>query len=152
MNDSVVQYFRCAESSVRLKLRGPLSQSSGYFKFGVGTTCYGKCAGHSPSASPEGTLHDTLTDATIDGGTVCLPFDLKQVVDNLRYELYSQEASSVADTMMARAYYLVRPLLSVSVRKHIQRWHFRDWDRLPFPNWPVDRTVDQMFEQTMLLS
>ncbi len=152
MNDSVVQYFRCTESYVRLKLRGLLSQSSGYFKFGAGATCYGKCAGQSPSASPEGTLHDTLTDATIDGGTVCLPFDLKQVVDNLRYELYSQEASSVADTTMARAYYLVRPLLSVAIRKHIQRWYFRGWDRLAFPHWPVDTTVETMFEQIMLLS
>ena len=53
---------------------------------------------------------------------------------------------------MARAYYLVRPLLSVAVRKHIQRWHFRDWKRLAFPHWPVDTTVDQIFEQTMLLS
>jgi hypothetical protein len=53
---------------------------------------------------------------------------------------------------MARAYYLVRPLLSVSVRKHIQKWHFRNWDRLLFPHWPVDTTVDQIFEQTMLLA
>ena len=28
----------------------------------------------------------------------------------------------------------------------------QNWDRLPFPRWPVDRTVDQLFEQTMLLS
>jgi len=152
MNDCLVEYYRCPESYVRLSLTGPLSESSGYFKFGAGTTCYGSCDGHSPSHFPEDTLHDVLADATIDGGTVRLPFDLKQVVDNLRHELYSQEASSVAETGMAWAYYLVRPLLSVSVRKHIQRWHFRDWDRLPFPHWPVDRTVDQMFEQAMLLS
>src|ERR1017187_9463910 len=152
MNDSVSQYYRCPESHVRLSLREPLSESNGYFNFGTGTTCYGRCAGHSPSKCPEGPLYDVLAEATIDGGTVCLPFDLRQVVDNLRYELYSQEASSQAETTMARAYYLVRPLLSVSVRKHIQRWHFRDWERLAFPHWPVDTTVDQIFEQTMLLS
>jgi hypothetical protein len=152
MNDSVIQYYRCPESYVHLSLRGPVSEGNGYFNFGVGTTCYGRCAGHSPSSSPEEVLHDVLADATLDGGTVCLPFDLKQVVDNLRYELYSHEASSHAETRMARAYYLARPFLSVSVRKHIQRWHFRGWDRLPFPHWPVDRSVDQIFEQTMLLS
>jgi hypothetical protein len=152
MIDSVSQYYRCPESYVRLSLRMPLSESNGYFKFGSDTTCYGRCAGHCPSHSPEETLYDALADATLDGGTVCLPFDLKQVVDNLRYELYSQEASSPAQTRMARAYYLVRPLLSVSVRKHIQKWHFRNWDRLLFPHWPVDTTVDQIFEQTMLLS
>jgi hypothetical protein len=78
---------------------------------------------------------------------------LKEVVDNLRYELYSQEVTSAAEArMMGRAYYLVRPLLPVSVRKHLQRWRLRDWERLAFPHWPVDRTVDQVFEQTMLLS
>jgi len=52
---------------------------------------------------------------------------------------------------MAWAYYLVRPLLSVSVRKHLQQWLLRGWDRLKFPRWPVDTTVDQLFEQTMVL-
>ena len=94
MNDSVVRYFRCPESYSRFSLREPLSVGNGYFNFGPGTTCYGRCAGHSPSSSPEEVLPDLLADATIEGGTVCLPFDLKQVVDNLRYELYSQEASS----------------------------------------------------------
>jgi hypothetical protein len=152
MNDSVIEYYRCPESYVRLSLREPLSKSNGYFNFGAGTTCYGQCAGHSPSPSPQEVLHDVLADASLDGGAVRLPFDLKQVVDNLRYELYSREASSQAETWMARAYYLVRPLLSVSVRKHIQRWHFRGWDRLSFPHWPVDTSVDGIFGQTMLLS
>ena len=89
----------------------------------------------------------------IDGSSVNLPFDLKEVVDNLRCELYSQGfASSAAAKMLARAYYLLRPLFPISVRKHLQGWHLRDWERLPFPHWPVDRTVDQVFEQTMLLS
>ncbi len=153
VNDSLVQYYRCPESYVRLKLKKPLSEQSGYFEFGTGTTCYGRCAGHAPSPSPTGMLSDALSDTMIEGSTVYLPFDLKQVVDNLRCELYSQEdARPAEDRMMARAYYLLRPLLPVPIRKHIQRWRLRDWEGLPFPHWPVDRTVDQMFEQTMLLS
>ena len=152
MNECVVQYYRCPESYVRLKLGGPLSGRSGYFEFGAGTTCYGTYAGHSPSQSPTETLHDALSDTTIDGSTVFLPVDLKQIVDNLRCELYSLEAGSSGETsVMALAYYLVRPLLPVSIRKHIQKWRLRDWGRLAFPHWPVDRTVDQIFEQTMLL-
>src|SRR5208282_2340854 len=107
---------------------------------------------HSPSSSPEDILHDALTDVTIDGSTVRLGFDLTQVVDSLRYELYSDEGSSQGETLLARAYYSVRPLLSVAVRKHIQKWHFRGWDRLTFPQWPVDTTVENIFEQIMLLS
>ena len=152
MNDCLVQYYRCPESYVRLKVRGPLSEANGYFEFGPGTVCYGQCSEHSPSFSPRNILRDVLSDTTIDGNTVCLAFDLKQAVDNLRYELYSKDASSRSETALARSYYLVRPLLSVAIRRHFQKWYFRDWDRLAFPHWPVDTTVDKMFEQIMLLS
>jgi hypothetical protein len=84
---------------------------------------------------------------------VHLPFDLNQVVESLRSESYCQEVARSAETnLLARAYYMARPLLSVSIRKHLQRWRLRDWERLPFPKWPVDRTVDELFEQSMLLS
>jgi len=153
VNDCLVEYYRCPESYVQLNQRGPLSERRGYFEFGAGTTCYGRCAGHTPSDSPTELLPDVLSNAAIDGNAVYLPFDLKEVVDNLRCELYSEEAASSTEArMMTRAYYVVRPLLPVSIRKHMQRWRLRDWEHLPFPHWPVDRTVDQMFEQTMLLT
>ena len=67
-------------------------------------------------------LPDELSNAVIDGTVVNLPFDLKEVVDNLRCELYCEEiASSTEARMMARAYYLLRPLLPVSIRKHIAK-------------------------------
>jgi len=153
INDSLLEYYRCPENYARLDLKGPLSEGSGYFEFGTGITCYGKCAGDAPSHSPTETLSNILPDTTIKGKTVYLPFDLKQAVNNLRTELYFQEDTSSAQAkMMAQAYYLIRPVLPVSVRKHIQRWRLRDWEQLPFPRWPVDRTVDEIFEQTMLLS
>ena len=154
MNDCIVQYYRCPENFVRLKLREPLSGTKGYFRFGSSTMCYGRCTNHLPSPSPAATLHDTLSETTFDGDTVCLPFDLDEVVNNLRYELYLEEPGNRAHTnttSLSRAYYLLRPFLSVGVRRHIQRWYLGGWDRLPFPQWPVDRTVEQIFEQTMLL-
>jgi len=152
VNDCLVEYFRCPESYVRLIPTGPLSERSGYFEFGAGTTCYGRCAGHTPPDSPTEILPDVLSNAVIDGHAVHLPFDLKEVVDNLRCELYSEEVAGSEGSMLARAYYLVRPLLPVSIRKHLQKWRLRDWKRLAFPHWPVDRAVDQIFERTMLLS
>jgi hypothetical protein len=154
MIDGIVQYFRCPENFLSLKLKEPLPETAGYFQFGSSTIGYGRCSGHLPSSSPAATLHETLSDVAIDGDGVCLPFDLDEVVDNLRYELYSQGASSGADTgsISRAAYYLLRPFLSVSLRRHIQKWYLRDWDRLPFPKWPVDRTVEQIFEQIMLFA
>src|SRR6202049_3265105 len=154
MNDCVSQYYRCPERYLRFALRGSLSEHSGYFRFGAGTVCYGKCSVHPPSASPTGILHDTLFDTTLDHGTTCLPFDLTQVVENLRCELYAEKEGNLTGlrTQLNKAYYMVRPVLPVVVRKHLQKWRLRNWDRLPFPQWPVDRTVDRIFEQVMLLS
>jgi hypothetical protein len=151
--DCLVEYYRCPEEYAQLTVRQPLSDRSGYFEFGSGTTCYGRCAGEAPSYSQAEVHRDVLPETIAEGGSVRLPFDLKQVADSLRHELYFQEAaSSVTARMLARAYYLLRPLLPVLIRKHLQRWRLRDWEHLQFPHWPVDRTVDQLFEQTMLLA
>lgn len=149
----LVQYYRCPENYARLSTSEALSEESGYFEFGTGTTCYGTCAGHAPSDSATEILPNVLSDAMVNAGVVRLPFGLKQIVDSLRHELYSQEVVSTATgTMLARAYYFLRPLLPVWIRRHMQRWRLRGWDRLPFPHWPVDTSVDQVFERTMLLS
>jgi len=155
MNDCLTQYYRCPEHYVRLASRGPLSEKSGFFRLGPDTVCYGKYSGHSPADSPNGALRDALQDTTIDGDTIHLPFDLRQVVENLHYELYSGEhtnGNGLKTQALAKAYYLIRPILPVGVRKYIQKWRLRGWDQLQFPQWPVDRTVDQIFEQVMLLA
>ena len=38
------------------------------------------------------------------------------------------------------------------MRKHLQRIYLKDWKRIAFPSWPVDRTVENIFEQMMALS
>ncbi|MGC2583853.1 MAG: hypothetical protein WA399_17245, partial [Acidobacteriaceae bacterium] len=51
---------------------------------------------------------------------------------------------------IGRLYYLLRPLLPVSVRRHLQKFRLRNWDQLPFPRWPVDFSVDAMMESLLL--
>jgi hypothetical protein len=53
---------------------------------------------------------------------------------------------------LASAYYFVRPILPVAVRKHLQKVRLRNWDKLSFPKWPVDRTVDELLENLLLTS
>lgn len=50
------------------------------------------------------------------------------------------------------AYYLARPLMPVGVRRHLQRMHLRGWEQIEFPQWPVDRTVEVIFENLLVAS
>src|SRR6202050_2472484 len=152
MNDSFLEHFKCPEQYVRLGLTGPLSASKGFFRFGPDTVCYGQLC--QSNESPNGNLHDALHEVKFDRGEVRLPFDLDEVVGNLRCELYPSSArneKSIAQAILAAAYYTVRPVLSVEVRKYLQRVHLRGWDQISFPHWPVDRSVDDLFERVMLL-
>src|SRR5882672_1614826 len=76
------------------------------------------------------------------GGFMVTPTD---VVQNLRYERYLTPRSNNA--WLQQAYYVARPLLPVSVRKHLQKLWLRNWQEIEFPAWPVDATVEQIFEQ-----
>lgn len=154
MNDSFVEYFRCPERYAGFGLSGPLSTTSGYFRFGQGNVCYGRLAG-SRNGSGALTSADTNQDASIERGMVRLPFDVKEVVDNLRFERYPSSArndQSTVNSLLTAAYYCLRPLLPVGVRKYIQRARLKGWDRIAFPHWPVDCTVDDLFERLMVLS
>ncbi len=73
---------------------------------------------------------------------------LKEWVDLLRFEHYDQASTdtTVGAIVAREAYYLIRPLLGVAVRRHLQRLALRGWDDRPFPRWPVDRSVDQLLE------
>jgi len=90
----------------------------------------------------------------LSGGASIFPIDLTASVDRFRCERYldnrlPNDASLLClQTVARKAYYAVRPILPVAVRKHAQRWVLRDWDKLTFPSWPVDVTVDRMMNAT----
>ncbi len=153
MNKSLCQYYRCPEQQVPLVLRGPLSEESGYFKFGR-DVLYGRLHGGNTVTSLGHVLKDVSSECTYARGAVCLPFDATQVVNNLRYELYTNASAHghPASSFLGRSYDFVRPVLPVGVRKHLQKFRLNGWRQLRFPNWPVDRTVDSVVERLLLLS
>jgi hypothetical protein len=156
MDHAFVDYYRCPAEFVTFAHRGePASGDCGYFCFGSNAIGYGRCSSNSATEHSADMLHDALADVLVERGRVWLPFDPSEVVTNLRYERY---AASNGDgkrlgtsSILRKAYYSVRPLLPVSVRKHLQRMHLRDWRGIPFPNWPVDSNVECIFEQLMTL-
>ena len=156
MNASFLDYYRCPENFATFGLIESAPGDSGYFRFGPNAVCYGRCLSDIPAKHVTDSLHNGLDDVVVRDKTIWLPFDPSEIAENLRHERY---ASAVTDgkqpgtTSLARGfYYTIRPFLSVAVRKHIQRIHFRNWEEIRFPNWPVDSNVDSMFEQLMLLS
>jgi hypothetical protein len=90
-------------------------------------------------------------------GRPYLPFDLSEVATNMREERYRQNGhtllqKSTAGAAAQRLYYLLRPFMGVGVRKHLQKVRLSGWDKIPFPRWPVDTTVETLMESAMTLA
>jgi hypothetical protein len=83
-----------------------------------------------------------------------LPFDAEEVVENLRRERYTanfRQEGNVLNEVLRRAYYLIRPMLGVGVRRHLQKLHLRGWREVKFPVWPVDVTVEHFHQRLLAL-
>jgi hypothetical protein len=155
MSESIAQYYRCPEQYLRFAVDGELSAESGYFLCGDDAICYGKTSNGQRSCSPAGAIFDVLQQSAARNGTVHLPFGVDQVLQALRCEIYASEKSnfgSVRDSAAASLYYLVRPVLPVGVRKHLQRVWLKGWGRIPFPSWPVDFSADNLARRLLLLT
>jgi hypothetical protein len=155
MNEYVTQYYRCPERYIKFTITGPLSTEEGFFRFGNEGRCYGQLAGTTPSPTLNGNLFDVIRHAVSENGITYLPFNVSQVVDNLRLELYAKNSphdGSLSSSILNEIYYRARPLLPRDVRRFLQKVRLSDWKTLKFPRWPVDRCVDLLFEQLLLLS
>ncbi len=78
------------------------------------------------------------------------PSTLPQLTDWLRFEQYVGQSNGKPRGVVRDAYYFLRPILGISCRKHLQKLYFRDWNQIPFPRWPVDTTVEEVFEKLMV--
>src|SRR6185503_16357492 len=118
-------HYRCPENVAEFELAGTLRDDPGYFCFGPETICYGRSSSGSSSELSTGPLDDALADVTANDGTVRLPFDPGEVIENLRYERYRKHGDGNrkgrrAGSMARGLYYALRPFLQVSIRRHIQ--------------------------------
>ena len=93
-----VDYYRCPTELAAVDTSPDLSATSGYFRF-EGTCCYGRLSG--ADASPQ------VTDEMAEVGgaprlvmqDVVLPFDLAEVVTNLREERYRHNGYPLLNQM-----------------------------------------------------
>jgi hypothetical protein len=156
MAEHFLQYFRCPDSFAAFRAIGPPTESAGYFHWGQDRICYGRVA-PVDAVSPDASLvsYDAERDQAINDSLPCLPFDPEEVAENLQRERYSahfRDSDRLSNVLLRRLYYLLRPLLSVPVRKHLQKAHLRNWDKIPFPAWPVDFSVDRLHRKRLALA
>jgi hypothetical protein len=157
LNNALIDYFRCPEAFANLALRGDLCPGEGYFRFGADNICYGQSSVGDYAETPEKATCDLALHTRTEGTTCYVPFDPSAIVNNLRWERYLGRAPNNCweeeqTSWVRKAYYHLRPHLGVSIRKHLQRWWLRGWEKRRFPSWPVDRTVDQVLEKLLALS
>lgn len=152
MSEPFLDFYRCPEDFGAFALAGPLRAAPGYFRFGQDAVCYGQTSSGYCSSSPNDGLFDSFHNVAFNH-SVRLPFDLSQVIDNLRLERYlSRSNGSLADEVIRDWYYTIRPWLGIPARKRLQKWFLRGWETIPFPQWPVDTTVERLFERLIALA
>jgi hypothetical protein len=153
MNKQFLEYFRCPANYVDFRLNGELVSETGFFRVGPDLTCYGRVSAGQTSPDFSNPLNDVLSAVRVENNACVLPFDLDEVVENLRFERYSGAIPlarrSLTKAVSRKTYYAMRPFLPTSVRKYLQRMALHGWDRARFPGWPIDQTVDRLFDRMM---
>jgi hypothetical protein len=154
LGQAVNDHYRCPENFFDFVLTEQLSLNRGYFRLGPHAICYGRSCSRALESRPKSTLHDEIGNVIVKDGKLHLPFDPTEIIDNLRLERYAsaQQMRSNFEHFLRRLYYLFRPAMNLSVRKQIQKFHSRNWEKQPFPKWPVDTTVEDICEILLLLS
>jgi hypothetical protein len=147
------EMYKCDLKDVALVGNGA-SGRPGYFLFGSDTVCYGRCSGNGLlPLTPAADLMDEMPAVSMTNATVMLPFDPKEVINNLRGEKYvSQRVNSSAAGILNRVYYSIRGALPTRLRRRLQKAWLADWQKITFPKWPVDTTVEQLTEKLLILA
>jgi hypothetical protein len=78
-----------------------------------------------------------------------------ELIDDLRFERYVSRCRHVERnfsdwTATKGAYYRLRGLLPAGLRRQLQRIYFNNWSSIAFPSWPVDQTVDRIFQRMLV--
>ena len=154
-NQALLDYYKCPEELGEIKSNGKPSTERGFFQFGSGTVCYGSCQAAKVASHPTGPLFDALGEVELEHGVVRLPFNLTEIVENLRTERYmalgnGSDLSRRLNRLKHDIYYSLRPWMSVPMRRLLQRAHFKGWNRVRFPQWPVDCTADRILEHALM--
>lgn len=150
-------YYRVPDALLSNVTVRAFSNESGFFRFGADATCYGRCASGVSKQIESTKQYDALGHVQIHLAGVQLPFDPDEIVENLRRERYARDVfngggKNVDREWMLKPYYALRDLVTPSLRRMLQKAYFGGWQKLSFPAWPVDFTVDTLHGRALALS
>jgi hypothetical protein len=157
VNSLLTDYYRLPDDAAARLCVETQSGENGFFWFGPDTTCFGQSASGVSENVENAGLYDASKRTVVKPREIHMAFDPAQIVENLRRERYVKQLG-IKDGRMVdlpivrKTYYAIREMLSVSVRKHLQKVYLGGWRKLAFPSWPVDFTVDTIHEQLLRLS
>jgi hypothetical protein len=149
MLNQFVRYTRCAELALE-----PLAAILRRDRHSAENNVIGADAGAvRPLASTRQHISDLIARSTSFEATRGILTKIEGAIDMLRLERYVDNSVSNDNlpgmkSLVRGGYYMLRPLLPVSFRKHLQRLALRDWDAIPFPKWPIDLTTEELIEAT----
>lgn len=157
MERQLSEYYRLPRDWSNYAQCAGTTGKSGFFRFGTETICYGRCQTGATDSMAGAALHDVRKEVRVDNSKVILPIDAAEIIDNLRLERYAQLLAPGSNGVLRslsirKMYYAIRQFLPVSVRRQLQKVYFSGWRELPFPNWPVDTTVDSLHEEFLRLA
>ncbi len=147
-------YYRCPSNGAQIAATSHSERPPGFFRMGPDIICYGQLYSGDASKTADGDLADALAYVRTDACALELPFHVDEVIENLRCERYTaklRNEGQFINTLVRKAYYFARPLMGVSVRRPLQRLFLRGWDKIPFPSWPLDTSVDQIHRKLLAL-
>jgi len=146
--------YCCPEKFLDLGVNKQLFADAGYFLFGPNTTCYGRSTSGVGASRPDSSLVDAIADVSMDDGRLSFPFNPTEIIENLRLERYANgtDMASSLDSFLRKLYYLVRPITNLEVRRRVQKFRARNWNKQSFPKWPVDTTVESICEGVLSMS
>ena len=156
MEHTLTSYYRLPEGWEQPTPSESKVGETGFFQFGSKIVCYGESDSGVAAKATSAKEFDALKSVRRNGSAIQLPFNISRVIANLRLEHYVKEFAPAPNKLVnhafvREAYYSVRELLPVLVRRYLQRSYFNGWRHLPFPKWPVDFTVDNLHEEYLRL-
>jgi peptidoglycan/xylan/chitin deacetylase (PgdA/CDA1 family) len=147
-------YFRMRASDLAFEPAAGLTEVPGFFRFADTPACFGRLDGIPVASSADSELRDATGAVTVRDGAIRFPFDPDEVVTLLRDEVYAERdrektSASPGKNAIRQIYYALRPLMPVALRRHLQRRALADWKDIPFPDWPLDCTVDSFLRDVL---